>query len=96
MSIEKEMNALEAVIDGGISLMKEALERKADIKQGRLASEVMGRVNGATKNRLEYRLNRQKLVEMEARMIEGETVEPAPERIDDAPARAAIPAEAAA
>ena len=70
MYINLEMTALEAVITGGSQLAKEALERKADIKQGRLASEAMGRINGATKIRLEYRLNRQRLAEIEARLVE--------------------------
>ena len=77
MDSTMEMNALEAVITGGTRLAKEALERKADIKQGRLASEAMGRVNGAAKIRLEYRLNSQRLAEIESKLVEHPAVPPA-------------------
>jgi phage shock protein A len=70
MDSKLEMDALEAVIRGGTQLAAEALERKADVKQGRLASEAMGRVNGATKIRLEYRLNQLRLAEIEAKLVE--------------------------
>jgi hypothetical protein len=70
--ISMEMDALEAVITGGTQLTKEALERKADVKQGRLASEAMGRVNAAAKTRLEYRLNRLRLAEIEAKLVNGD------------------------
>jgi hypothetical protein len=71
MDSKLELDALEAIIKGGSALINEALQRRADIKQGRLASEAMGRVNTATKIRLEYRLNAGKLIEIEAKMVDG-------------------------
>lgn len=72
--ITMEMDALEAVIKNGMQLTKEALDRTADVKQGRLASEAMGRINSATKTRLEYRLNKLRLDEIEAKLVEGTEV----------------------
>lgn len=53
-------------------MAKEALDRKADLKQGKLASEAYGRVNSAVKVRLESRLNQGRLIEVEAKIINGE------------------------
>jgi len=72
MNHELEMNALDAIIAGGMQLTKEAMERKADIKQGRLASESMGRVNAACKTKLDYHLNRMRLAEIDRKFIEQE------------------------
>jgi hypothetical protein len=43
-TISKELAALDAVIEGASALASEALQRKADLKQGKLASEAYGRV----------------------------------------------------
>lgn len=69
-AISKELAALDAVIEGATQLATEALNRKADIKQGRLASEAYGRLNTAVKVRLESRLNQGRLIEVEAKLIE--------------------------
>lgn len=45
------------------------MDRKADLKQGKLASEAYGRVNSAVKVRLESRLNQGRLIEVEAKLI---------------------------
>jgi hypothetical protein len=70
-TISKELAALDAVIEGASALASEALQRKADLKQGKLASEAYGRVNNAIKLRLESRLNQGRIVEVEAKLIEG-------------------------
>ena len=70
--ISKELAALDAVIEGASALAKEALDRKADLKQGKLASEAYGRVNSAVKVRLESRLNQGRLIEVEAKLINHE------------------------
>jgi hypothetical protein len=70
-TIGKELAALDAVIEGASALAAEALQRKADLKQGKLASEAYGRVNTAVKVRLESRLNQGRLIEVEAKLIEG-------------------------
>jgi hypothetical protein len=72
--IAKELAALDAVIEGASALAQEALERKADLKQGRLASESYGRVNTAVKVRLESRLNQGRLIEIEAKLINRQPV----------------------
>jgi len=72
IDLSMEMDALDAIIIGANQLTKEALERKADIKQGRLASELMGRSNGALKIKLDYRLNMLRLIEMNAKVLESE------------------------
>lgn len=69
-AISKELAALDAVIEGASALAAEALSRKADLKQGKLASESFGRVNTAVKVRLESRLNQGRLVEIEAKLID--------------------------
>jgi len=69
-TISKELAALDAVIEGASALAAEALQRKADLKQGKLASEAFGRVNTAVKVRLESRLNQGRLVEVEAKLIQ--------------------------
>lgn len=69
-AISKELAALDAVIEGASALAAEALSRKADLKQGKLASESFGRVNAAVKVRLESRLNQGRLVEIEAKLID--------------------------
>lgn len=48
----------------------EALNRKADLKQGKLASEAYGRVNTAVKARMDARLNQGRLAEIEAKLVE--------------------------
>lgn len=48
------------------------MNRQADLKQGKLASEAMGRLNNAVRIRLESRLNQGRLIEVEARLIERE------------------------
>lgn len=68
--INKELAALDAVIEGASALAAEALARKADLKQGKLASEAYGRVNSAVKVRLESRLNQGRLIEVEAKIID--------------------------
>lgn len=68
-TISKELAALDAVIEGASALAAEAIQRKADLKQGKLASEAFGRVNTAVKVRLESRLNQGRLVEIEAKLI---------------------------
>jgi hypothetical protein len=60
------------VIEGASALAQEALARKADLKQGKLASETYGRINTAVKVRLESRLNSGRLIEVEAKLIEHE------------------------
>lgn len=69
-AISKELAALDAVIEGASALAAEALARKADLKQGKLASESYGRINTAVKVRLESRLNHGRLIEVEAKLIE--------------------------
>lgn len=69
-TISKELSALDAVIEGASALAAEALSRKADLKQGKLASEAYGRVNSAVKVRLESRLNQGRLIEVEAKVVE--------------------------
>lgn len=71
MQQHEEMNALSNVLKVGQQVMLEAAERKADLKQGRLASEACGRVVAATKTMLEYRLAAPKLAEIEAKLING-------------------------
>lgn len=73
-AINKELAALDAVIEGASALAQEALNRKADLKQGKLASEAFGRVNSAVKVRLESRLNQGRLIEIEAKLVDGGTV----------------------
>jgi hypothetical protein len=68
-TIGKELAALDAVIEGASALAQEALDRKADLKQGKLASEAFGRVNTAVKVRIESRLNQGRLIEVEAKLI---------------------------
>jgi hypothetical protein len=68
-AISKELTALDMVIEGASTLAQEALDRKADLKQGKLASEAYGRVNTAVKVRLESRLNQGRLIEIEAKLI---------------------------
>ncbi len=75
--IGKELAALDAVIEGATALATEAMNRKADLKQGRLASESFGRINSAVKVRLESRLNAGRLIEIEAKLIDSS------ERSDD-------------
>jgi hypothetical protein len=58
------------VIEGATALAAEALARKADLKQGKLASETYGRLNTAVKVRLESRLNQGRLIEVESKLIE--------------------------
>jgi hypothetical protein len=70
-AISKELAALDAVIEGATALANEALNRKADLKQGKLASETYGRINTAVKVRLESRLNQGKLIEIEAKLVNG-------------------------
>lgn len=67
--IGKELAALDAVIEGATALAQEAMGRKADLKQGRIASEAFGRINTAVKVRLESRLNQGRLIEVEAKLI---------------------------
>jgi hypothetical protein len=67
---EQAMNALDTVMDAGQKIVTEAIERRADLKQGRLASEACGRVIAATKASLEYRLAAPKLAEIEAKNID--------------------------
>jgi hypothetical protein len=74
-AISKELAALDAVIEGASALAQEALNRKADLKQGKLASELFGRVNTGVKVRLESRLNQGRLIEIEAKLIEGKAAE---------------------
>lgn len=69
-TISKELSALDAVIEGASALAAEALNRKADLKQGKLASEAYGRVNTAVKVRIESRLNQGRLIEVEAKVVE--------------------------
>jgi hypothetical protein len=69
-TISKELSALDAVIEGASALAAEALSRKADLKQGKLASEAYGRVNTAVKVRLESRMNQGRLIEVEAKLID--------------------------
>lgn len=71
-NISKELAALDAVIEGATALATEAMSRKADLKQGKLASEAYGRVNTAVKVRLESRLNQGRLIEVEAKLINSE------------------------
>jgi hypothetical protein len=68
--ISKELAALDAVIEGASALAVEALSRKADLKQGRLASEAYGRINTAVKVKIESRLNQGRIVEVEAKLID--------------------------
>lgn len=68
--ISKELAALDAVIEGASALAAEALARKADLKQGKLTSELYGRMNNAIRLRLESRLNQGRIVELEAKLIE--------------------------
>jgi len=72
-TISKELAALDAVIEGASALAAEALQRKADLKQGKLASEAYGRVNSAVKVRLESRLNQGRLIEVEAKLVQATT-----------------------
>lgn len=69
-TIGKELAALDAVIEGASALAQEAIQRKADMKQGKLASEAFGRINTAVKVRLESRLNQGRLIEIEAKIID--------------------------
>lgn len=71
-AISKELAALDAVIEGATALAQEAMHRKADLKQGKLASEAYGRVNTAVKVRVESRLNQGRLIEIEAKLIDRE------------------------
>jgi hypothetical protein len=66
---EKALSALDTVMNAGQQLIKEAIKREADIKQGRLASEACGRVTGAVKAQLDYRLAAPRLAEIEAKTI---------------------------
>jgi len=68
-AISKELAALDAVIEGATALATEAMNRKADLKQGRIASEAFGRINTAVKVRIESRLNQGRLIEIEAKLI---------------------------
>lgn len=77
-AISKELAALDAVIEGATALAAEALQRKADLKQGKLASEAYGRINSAVKVRLESRLNQGRLIEVEAKLIETTSTKPKP------------------
>ena len=70
--ISKEILALDAVIEGASELAREAFAKKADLKQGKLASEACGRVIGAVRTRLEARLNQGRLFELEAKIIDNE------------------------
>jgi len=68
--IEMELQALDKIIQGSLGIADEAIQRKADLKQGRLASEVYGRANAGLKTKLAYRLSRNKLIEMESKVLE--------------------------
>lgn len=70
------------MIEGASALAAEALARKADLKQGKLASEAYGRLNTAVKVRLESRLNQGRLIEVEAKLIDAR-----PERVQKQVAR---------
>ncbi len=77
-AISKELAALDAVLEGATALAQEAMQRKADLKQGRLASEAFGRMNTAVKVRLESRLNQGRLIEIEAKLIDQKKMVEAP------------------
>jgi hypothetical protein len=78
-AISKELAALDAVIEGASALAQEAIARKADLKQGKLASEAFGRVNTAVKVRLESRLNQGRLIEIEAKLVNADAQTARPE-----------------
>ena len=69
LTTETARQALAAVVENGLALIGEARAKTADLKQGRLQSEVSGRVIAATKIDLEYRLNAGKLIDIEAKLI---------------------------
>lgn len=73
------------MIEGASALAAEAIGRKADLKQGKLASEAFGRVNTAVKVRLESRLNQGRLIEIEAKLIDANKQEE-PKKIEKAKA----------
>lgn len=79
LTIGKEVTALDAVIDGALALAAEARASKADLKQGKLASEAYGRINAAVKIRLDARMNEGRLIELEARMVDQQKAISAPE-----------------
>lgn len=54
--ISEELAALDAVIEGASALAKEAMDRKADLKQGKLASKSFGRTTAEVRARLKSRL----------------------------------------
>jgi hypothetical protein len=68
-----ELDALDSIIKGAGRLAKEAAERTADLKQARVESEAYGRANSALKTKLSYRLNSLRIIELEARLVEGKT-----------------------
>jgi hypothetical protein len=74
--ISKEIRALDIIIDGASELALEAFAKKADLKQGKLASEASGRVINAVKARLDGRLNQNRLIEIEAKLIEAQEKAP--------------------
>lgn len=74
-SIARELNALDTIIAGAVQIASEALDRKADIKQGRIAIDAYGRANTALQTSLNYRLARLRLQDIETRVVDGEATE---------------------
>lgn len=68
--ISRELEVIDAVMDGALSVLAEARAKKADVKQARVATDAMGRANAAVRNRLEVRLNQPRLIEIEASLVD--------------------------
>jgi hypothetical protein len=68
-TISKEIAALDAVIDGSMTVAEQAMNGKADLKQANLALRAYSRINTAVDIRLESRLNQGRLLEIEAKLI---------------------------
>jgi hypothetical protein len=68
-NIARNLEQLRAVADAATAVMKEAHGRHADTKQARLVVELGGRVIGANKTELEYRLAQPRLAEIESKYV---------------------------
>jgi hypothetical protein len=73
MSYEIRSRDLQEIHDTGIEIMREGRNRTADLKQGRIALEGAHAAIKARREDLLERLNAGKLVDIETRMIQGQS-----------------------
>lgn len=80
--VDTTIDALDAIIALSTKIATEAVDRKSDLKQGRIAVDACGQANAAIKNKILYRINRERIAASEAKLINGTAIAEQPKAIE--------------